>query len=117
MRLMNYEINNKVFDSFPDLETGRLLLRSFTKEDAEDFFQIRSNVKVMEYLDSNIHKSVSDTESMIEKIHNSFSDKTGINWVIEEKASKCMAGYCCFHRLFRENARAEIGYALKPEYW
>jgi ribosomal-protein-alanine N-acetyltransferase len=114
---MNLEINDKVFDSFPALETERLTLRSFTKEDAEDFFQIRSNVKVMEYLDSNIHKFVSDTLNMIEKIFQMYADKAGINWIIEDKNSKAVMGYCLLFNLDRANCRAEIGYALKPEYW
>jgi ribosomal-protein-alanine N-acetyltransferase len=114
---MNIQINDSVFESFPALETERLVLRDFTNEDASDFFRVRSNPAVMKYLDIEVHKTVADSIKMIERIHDSFSDKTGINWVIEEKGTKAFTGYCCFHRLMRANARAEIGYALRPEYW
>ena len=114
---MNIQINDSVFDSFPVMETDRLVLRNFTNEDASEFFRVRSDPAVMKYLDIEVHKTDSDSLKMIERINDSFKDKSGLNWVIEEKGSKAFTGYCCFHRLMRANARAEIGYALRPEYW
>lgn len=114
---MNIDINNKVFEIFPVLETERFTLRSFSMADAGDFFYMRSNEKVMEFIDSARHKTQKDSEEMIEKIFKMFEEKTGINWIIEDKHSKAVAGYCLIFKLDRINCRAEIGYALKPEYW
>jgi RimJ/RimL family protein N-acetyltransferase len=40
---MNTAINSRVFESFPVLETDRLVLREFTLLDAQDLFDFRSN--------------------------------------------------------------------------
>lgn len=114
---MNYEINDKVFETFPVLETERLTLRNFTKEDAADYFFMRSNEQVMQFIDIERQKSVEDTEKMIERIIQMFSDKSAINWIIEDKNSKAFLGYCLLFKFELINSRAEIGYALKPEYW
>jgi len=114
---MNFDINNKVFDTFPGLITERFKLRSFTKEDRDDFFFMRSSEDVMQFIDIARHKTPEDSDIMIEKIFGMYSDKEGINWVIEDKNTGAFVGYCLIFKLDRINCRAELGYALKPEYW
>lgn len=114
---MNFRINDAVFNQFPDLETKNLILESFTTLDAEELFRIRSDNRVTKYLDRDNHKTMEDSTTMIQGIIKSYEDKTGINWIIRGKESLEVVGYIGFWRLIRESARAEIGYALKPEYW
>lgn len=114
---MNIEINTKIFNKFPELESERLILREFKQEDATDLFLIRSNDDVMNYMDSYRHKSIQDSEKEIIKIQESYKNKAGINWIIEEKSTKKVIGYFGFWRIMKEHCRAEIGYALKPEFW
>ncbi len=52
---MNLKINDDVFNQFPNFETKRLILRSFTIQDAEELFKIRSDDRVTKYLDSEIY--------------------------------------------------------------
>ncbi|MBI9053995.1 MAG: GNAT family N-acetyltransferase [Bacteroidales bacterium] len=40
-----------------------------------------------------------------------------MNWAIVEKSSNVFLGYFGFWRIMKEHCRAEIGFALKPEYW
>ena len=114
---MDNDINDKVFNEFPVLQTERFNLRSFTKDDTADFFFMRSSEEVMQFIDIARHKTAEDTEKMIDKIFQMFKEKTGINWIIEDKISKAVAGYCLLFKIDRTNCRAEIGYALKPEFW
>ncbi|MBK7105513.1 MAG: GNAT family N-acetyltransferase [Ignavibacteriae bacterium] len=114
---MNYKINDNVFEKFPNVETKNLILESFTIQDANEIFIIRSDDRVTKYLDRDNHKSIDDTKEMIQRIIKSYEDKTGINWIIREKLSSEVVGYIGYWTLIRESARAEIGYALKPEYW
>lgn len=114
---MNLKINDNVFNQFPKLETDRLLLDEFKISDAEELFNLRSDDRVMKYLDRDNHKSVKDSEEMIESIIKSYKDKTGLNWIIREKESEKVAGYIGYWRLIRESVRAEIGYALSPDFW
>jgi [ribosomal protein S5]-alanine N-acetyltransferase len=114
---MNILINDNVFDTFPVLETHRLVLREFRLDDAEALFKIRSDKRVLMYMDTHPHYSIADSDAMIRRIIDSFNNKEGLNWVIKEKAAGKMIGYVCYHRLMRECSRAEIGYSLTPVRW
>jgi ribosomal-protein-alanine N-acetyltransferase len=114
---MNIKINDNIFIDFPNLETKRLYLREFVKSDAEELFKMRSDERVLKYLDRDPHKSVEESELMIEKMISTYNSKEGINWIIRGKNTLNVIGYIGYWRLIRENLRAEIGYAMKPEYW
>jgi ribosomal-protein-alanine N-acetyltransferase len=114
---MNYKINDNVFISFPALKTKRLLLNEFMRSDADELFIMRSDNKVLKYLDRDPHTSTEESELMIEGIIKSFNDKEGINWITRKKDTLDVVGYIGYWRMRKKDARAEIGYALKPEYW
>ena len=114
---MNLKVNDAVFNEFPTIETKNLILESFTIQDADELFKIRSDDRVTKYLDRDNHKTVEESRIMIQRIIQSYKDKAGINWIIREKTSFEVVGYVGYWNLIRENVRAEIGYALKPEYW
>lgn len=114
---MNYKINDDVFNVFPELETDRLFLMGFEKSDAEEIFKMRSDEKVQKYLDRDLHKSVEESQVMVDGMINSFNNKEAINWIIRRKNTMDVVGYVGYWRLIKHNVRAEIGYALKPEFW
>lgn len=114
---MNFKINDAVFNQFPRIETANLALENFTIQDAKELFKIRSDDRVTKYLDRDNHKTIEESETMVREIIHSYENKIGINWILREKVSSEAVGYIGFWRLIRESARAEIGYALKPEYW
>lgn len=114
---MNYKINDDVFSVFPKLDTERLLLAEFEKSDAEELFMMRSDERVLKYLDRDPHKSVAESELMIEGMIKTYNNKEGINWMMRNKDTLNVIGYIGYWRMRKEDVRAEIGYAMKPEYW
>jgi len=62
---MKFEINKKVFDQFPELESDRLKYTRITLKDSETLFEIRTNKKVMEFMDTEEMKSISESENLI----------------------------------------------------
>ena len=114
---MNTEINEKIFEEFPIMESSRLLFRNFSIKDAHEMLILRSDSQVMEFLDINKYESLQDAEKMIVRVRDSFSAKSGINWAIADRSTKIFMGYFGFWRLFPEQCRAEIGYSLMPKYW
>jgi ribosomal-protein-alanine N-acetyltransferase len=99
------------------LESERLILRAINSNDAKDLFLIRSNDEVMNFMDSYKHQSIQDSEKFISAIHKSYKEQTGINWAVIEKSTNIFIGYFGYWRIIKEHCRAEIGYALKPEFW
>ena len=114
---MNTKINDAVFESFPRLESTRLIFKEFEERDNQAMFDLRSNPKVMRYMDSYPYKTIQDAALSIQQNRVAFREKTSLNWAIFEKETKQFIGYFGFWRLFRQNCRAEIGYALHPNFW
>jgi len=111
------EINKNIFKVFPEFESERLLFRKILLGDAKDIFLIRSDDDVMRFMDVPRHHSISDSEKLIDSMEESYTGETGICWAMIEKRSKTFIGYIGFIRMTPEHCRAEIGYALKPEFW
>jgi len=111
------EIDKNIFTTFPELKSERLLFRKIVIGDAKDLFLIRSNDDVMRFMDVVRFESIVDAEKLIHSVKESYKKETGINWAIVEKHSNSFVGYFGFFRIIPEHCRAEIGYALKPEYW
>jgi [ribosomal protein S5]-alanine N-acetyltransferase len=114
---MKFEINKKVFDQFPELESGRLKYRQITSKDAEILFVIRSNKEVMKFMDVEPMRSIAESENLIKSISESYKSGSGLNWGIVEKSTNTFIGYLGFWRIDSRHCRGEIGYALHPDYW
>ncbi len=114
---MNTLINYKQFNKFPVLESERLLFRKFDKKDAGALFKVRSNEQVMKYMDSLVHKTSSDSSTLISSITTDFKNKAGINWAIVAKSTNQFIGSFSFWRLIKPHCRAEIGYSMHTDYW
>ena len=111
------EIDKSIFKSFPEFESERLLFRKILLNNAKDILLIRSNDDVMRFMDVVRFESISDAEKIIRSVEESYKKQDGINWAIIEKHSNSFIGYFGFFRIIPEHCRAEIGYALKREYW
>lgn len=115
--MLYIKINEKVFDQFPNLESERLLFRAVEHKDVNDLFFIRSNDLLMKWMDSKKHQSIEDSKNWIVSVLQDFENKEAITWAIIEKESNEMIGYVSFWRMMKAHCRAEIGYALKPQFW
>ncbi|WP_104735980.1 GNAT family N-acetyltransferase [Hanstruepera ponticola] len=114
---MSLQINDSVFEAFPELESERLLFRDFQARDAEDLFFLKTDDQVMAHMDSKKHQSLEDTLELIRNNQTSFVEQTGLNWAIIDKAANRFIGYFGYWRLDKANCRGEIGYSLHPDYW
>lgn len=110
-------IEDKYFKVFPKLETMRLHLRNLNLDDASEVQLIRSNEKVMTYMDSNKHLTDLDSKNFISENLKVYEQGKGIFWAIMEKSSGDFIGDFAYHRIDVKNKRGEIGYTLKPDYW
>jgi ribosomal-protein-alanine N-acetyltransferase len=103
------------FLPFPELETERLHLTRITMNDVDDFFLLRSDRRLMQYISRPLAKEKSDVAALIEIFEKSLIESTGISWGIRLKDQKALVGTIGFWRLTKEHFRAEIGYMLKFE--
>jgi ribosomal-protein-alanine N-acetyltransferase len=115
--ISEYPLNDDVFLDFPERSTARLQLRPISLNDIYNFYQLRSNPKVIEFMDTDPIKSLQDAEQKIRDSLDLYNNKMGITWTINGKAHGNFMGYCTFWRLDRKNARSELGYAMLPEFW
>jgi ribosomal-protein-alanine N-acetyltransferase len=104
------------FDPFPFLTTPRLSLRKISLADEDAIYALRSDPRVMEYLDRPRASSVKDARELIEKINTALNNNDGITWGICLKGEQELIGTIGFWRMMKEHYRAEIGYMLHPDY-
>lgn len=106
------------FTPFPELKTGRLLLRKLSREDAPEMFFLRSNEDVLRFLGREPAKSVTEAEEFIGKINKGIEENESILWGIAfVNKPETLIGTICLWNLQKENYRGEIGYILHPEHW
>ncbi len=110
-------INESYYNDFPQLESKRLLLRKLTLADAPDVQLIRSDEKVMNYMDSEKHMTIQYSENFISENLKMYEQKKGIFWGLIEKTSGKFIGDFAYWKIDTKNSRAEIGFSLKPEFW
>lgn len=70
------------FTPFPLLVTDRLQLRQINPGDESELFLLRSDERVMRFLDRPRAKSKEDAVELIQKITNSLQTNEGITWGI-----------------------------------
>lgn len=106
------------FDPFPELQTNRLLLRRMIKADAPQVLQLRSDEKVMRYIDRKRADTLTDAEQWLQIIDDAIDNNTGITWGISMKDSPgVLIGSVGYWRLIKEHYRAEVGYMLNASLW
>ena len=110
-------INKNHFNYFPVLESERLIFRQFNIKDADLIYKLRTNQKVMSFMDNYKHTSLKDSKNFIQKNNTIYANKKGIFWLIELKSTHEKIGDFAFWNINHQHKRGEIGYALLPEYW
>ena len=101
---------------FPTLYTDRLILRRITLEDAQNFFEIRSNKELMSALDKEPFKNLEELLSFFEQIEAGINSNKSIAWAVCLKDDNNMIGHVGYHKIDFVNHRAEIAYALLPKF-
>jgi ribosomal-protein-alanine N-acetyltransferase len=107
---------------FPQLESGRLVLREFTLDDADVISPHFANEEVVRYEDFRPAANIKDVTDIIEWGRNISSNKAGTLWGISRKTDGAFLGQIDYvvrpdNNLIGATHRAEIGYNLTPSYW
>jgi ribosomal-protein-alanine N-acetyltransferase len=105
------------FDDLPTLETGRLLLRKVTLDDAADIFEYASDPEVPKYMPWEPHRSIEDTLDYLAHVMERYRQRQAGPWGIVHKGDAKLIGTCAYGSWHQEHNRAEIGYVLSRRYW
>jgi RimJ/RimL family protein N-acetyltransferase len=106
------------FQTFPLLRSERLLFRQIKPADAPAIFFLRSDSRVMKYIDRKPEQSISEAEEHIKKINRMVEENEALSWGIALKNDpEKLIGYIGLWKFQTEHYRAEIGYVLHPDHW
>lgn len=98
---------------FASFETEGLILRPFSYEDGNDFFEIVSNPENLPFIFPALEDKNLALATMVEK----FMRSPLGNWALVDKVSGRMIGALCFEKLDERLLTAELSYFLKKDYW
>lgn len=110
-------MNELIFESFPKLNTQRLLIRQIIQEDDKRLFEVLSNQVTCQYLTHNAINDIANIKRLITGIQRFFDEKKRIRWGIAQKQDNSLIGHCGFFDIDKTNCCAEISYCLKSELW
>lgn len=99
-----------------DLETERLIIRRFKKEDLDDGFEILSDAKVAECSDFEQYTSKIDVLKTIETAILDY-DTYEACWAIEEKHDNKLIGHIRMINTSLKNRQCTLLWALNQKYW
>lgn len=100
------------------IETERLILRPFRSEDAPVMFRNwAGDREVPRYLTWNVHRSVADTENVVNMWVAQYNDTSTYNWVIVLKELGEPIGSINVCRIYENIDSAEIGYCIGKPWW
>ena len=103
-------------DSFPQLETKRLVLREMQPADAEALFHVLSDEEVMRYYDRRPFTKLEEASQAIERHRQRFNRNEAIRWGITLRGQNVVIGNCGF-AWEMQNRCAELAYVLSRFYW
>ena len=108
---------DRVFQSFPQLETSNLILRRMKVTDADAIFEILSDDQVTQYYDDASFTDVSQAGDQIQAWENGFVNRRCIRWGIVRKDDDRIIGSCGYYGFHLWHMRASIGYELARPFW
>ena len=101
-----------------ELATERLTLRRFMIEDAESmYYNWASEDEVTRFLTWPTHKSVQDSEMVIDQWIKSYEDKKTYQWAIELNDLEQPIGSISAVKVDDEIDAVEVGYCIGTKYW
>ena len=106
------------FSPFPEIKTEKLLLRRMTDADAPEIQFLRSEDRVMKYIDREKTKSLEEAVAFIQKVNANIDNNESIMWAITlQDNPNTLIGNIGFWRIMNQHYRSEIGYMLHPDFW
>lgn len=100
------------------LETERLILRRFVKEDADAMYRNwASDDEVTKYLTWPTHSNVKISQMVINDWVNSYSDKSFYQWAVVWKEKGEPIGSISVVEIKEDTSTVHIGYCIGKEWW
>jgi ribosomal-protein-alanine N-acetyltransferase len=106
-----------IYGDLPTIETERLRLRKFHKDDAAAIYDYASNEQVTKYVLWETHQSIKDSEAFLAFALNKYDERDVSPWAIELKRNERMIGTVDFVWWKPKDKTAELGYVLSEPYW
>ncbi len=110
-------MNLQALFSPPTLTAERVTLRPLTLEDADALFDIFSRPEVMRYWSSPPYTSRDQAIKLVEAVQSGYDAQDFLQLGTELSHTRILIGTCTMYAFQQQCARAEIGYALHPDYW
>jgi ribosomal-protein-alanine N-acetyltransferase len=107
---------NLNFTPFPELTTERLILRRLTPDDEQAIFTLRSDKRVIQYINREAFTDMQQARDLIHARNQSISKNQVLVWAISFKNDPSLIGTVCLWNISQENSTIEIGYDLLPEF-
>ncbi|MEH6892339.1 GNAT family protein [Bacillus sp. JJ864] len=111
---MKYE---NISGKYPTLITERLCLRPLAIEDAPDVFEYASNPEISTYTVWYPHEILQESQIFVQSILDQYESGEMAIYGIELKEEKKIIGTCGFIEYDENHHKAELAYALSPNYW
>lgn len=105
------------FLPFPELTTPRLRLRQMQVSDSAEVFFLRSDDRVLQFLDKEKCTSEDEAREWIEMVNGNLAPGDGLTWALCTHEDPTMFGSIAFWRMEKHNFRSEIGYTMHPAQW
>ena len=99
-----------------ELETERLILRSFREEDVDAMAQLFANPDFMRF-SLGAFTERKKTVDFIEKVVGWARESMPSQFAVILRGEHAVIGYCGFHHHPEVPGEVEIGYRLHPDYW
>ena len=99
------------------LESSRLILRRFQMEDAAGMYHNwASDPECCKFLSWDIHKSIEETESIIQSWIKEYNNGS-LNWIVELKDTHEVIGSICAITVSKKHDTAELAYCYGSKFW
>jgi ribosomal-protein-alanine N-acetyltransferase len=104
------------FDKFVKFILKRIYLDNLKTAYNHDLFLLRSNEKVVKYVDKPKDKSENETLLFLNKINQGVFDKKWFYWGIYHTTKNKLIGTICLWQFNEDRTEAEIGFELHPSF-
>lgn len=109
------------FETFPILETPRLILREIVRADASSILRIRGDAEVTRYNTGAPYQNLDDAIALIDDMALLYRQKRELRWGITLKGvdglTHGVIGMCGYNYWVQADHRASIGYDLARAFW
>jgi RimJ/RimL family protein N-acetyltransferase len=99
-----------------ELQTERLILRSFREEDVDAMAELFANPDFMRF-SLGVFTKRKKTVEFIDKVMGWDRDGIPSQFAVVSRGEHAVIGYCGFHHHPELPGEIEIGYRLHPDYW